>query len=106
MKRKIHKDAEGHRGDFMRVMQENVSLIKEINELRREIKALKTTSQTAKGRSSKKDGKQGDRELEHQREIIAQLRSEASEQSAELEKLRAQQSGRGGGMSLPPIGAA
>ena len=106
MKRKIHKDAEGHRGDFMRVMQENVSLIKEINELRREIKALKTTSQTAKGRSSKKDGKQGGRELDHQREIIAQLRSEASEQSAELEKLRAQQSGRGGGMSLPPIGAA
>ena len=104
MKRKIHKDAEGHRGDFMRVMQENVSLIKEINELRREIKALKT-SQTAKGRPAKKEGKQGDRELEHQREIIAQLRSEMGEQNAELEKLRLQQSSRGGGMNLPSIGA-
>eukprot|EP00966_Prymnesium_polylepis_P291319 6728865-Prymnesium_polylepis.1 len=30
-----------HRNDNMRMMQENVSLVKEINELRREIKQMK-----------------------------------------------------------------
>ena len=98
MKRKIHKDAHDHRGDFMRVMQENVSLIKEI-------KARKTTSQTVKGQPSKKEGKQGDRELEHQRDIISQLRSKMSVQNKELEKLRTQQSSRGGRQALPPVGA-
>eukprot|EP00286_Rhodomonas_abbreviata_P019738 CAMPEP_0181309260 /NCGR_PEP_ID=MMETSP1101-20121128/11919_1 /TAXON_ID=46948 /ORGANISM="Rhodomonas abbreviata, Strain Caron Lab Isolate" /LENGTH=1189 /DNA_ID=CAMNT_0023415733 /DNA_START=168 /DNA_END=3733 /DNA_ORIENTATION=- len=41
LKRKLSKDMELHKTDSMRIMQENVSLIKEINELRREIKGLK-----------------------------------------------------------------
>merc|ERR1719388_759198 len=41
LKRKLQKDSEVHRIDNMRIMQENVSLIREINDLRREINFLK-----------------------------------------------------------------
>merc|ERR1712054_387290 len=41
LKRKLNKNMELHRNDNSRMMQENVSLIKEINELRREIKNMK-----------------------------------------------------------------
>jgi ribosomal protein S15P/S13E len=41
LKRKLSKDTERHRVESMRIMQENVALIKEINELRREMKAMK-----------------------------------------------------------------
>jgi len=41
LKRKLNKNMELHRNDNMRMMQENVSLVKEINELRREIKQMK-----------------------------------------------------------------
>mmetsp|Transcript_31019 Transcript_31019/g.42984 ORF Transcript_31019/g.42984 Transcript_31019/m.42984 type:complete len:1197 (+) Transcript_31019:119-3709(+) len=46
LKRKLHKDMEMHRQDNMRIMQENVSLIKEINELRREMKQSKQTQRS------------------------------------------------------------
>uniref|UniRef100_A0A5F9C0V8 Cilia and flagella associated protein 57 n=1 Tax=Oryctolagus cuniculus TaxID=9986 RepID=A0A5F9C0V8_RABIT len=38
VKKKVVKEKELHRTDYVRIMQENVSLIKEINELRRELK--------------------------------------------------------------------
>ena len=38
LKRKLARDSELHRSDNLRIMQENVALIKEINELRRELK--------------------------------------------------------------------
>jgi len=41
LKRKLNKNMELHRNDNMRMMQENVSLVKEVNELRREIKQMK-----------------------------------------------------------------
>merc|ERR1711972_655817 len=41
LKRKLEKDSQAHRIDNMRIMQENVSLITEINHLRREINALR-----------------------------------------------------------------
>merc|ERR1719446_41173 len=41
LKRKLNRNMELHRSDNTRMMQENVSLIKEINELRREIKGMK-----------------------------------------------------------------
>merc|ERR1712118_480209 len=41
LKRKLEKDGHVHRIDNMRIMGENVSLIREINDLRREINALK-----------------------------------------------------------------
>ena len=47
LKRKLAKDVESHRVDSVRIMNENVSLIKEVNELRRELKALKGAQKTA-----------------------------------------------------------
>merc|ERR1719410_2527474 len=41
LKRKLEKDSQAHRIDNMRIMQENVTLITEINHLRREINALR-----------------------------------------------------------------
>eukprot|EP00399_MALV-I-05_sp_L67-4_P000141 gene141-48_t len=41
LKRKLAKDSEVHRVDNMRIMQEHVQLIREINDLRREISYLK-----------------------------------------------------------------
>ncbi|CAJ0965111.1 unnamed protein product [Ranitomeya imitator] len=42
LQKKLVKDTEIHRADNVRVMQENVTLIKEINELRRELKISRT----------------------------------------------------------------
>eukprot|EP00884_Botryococcus_braunii_P010879 jgi/Botrbrau1/19793/Bobra.0124s0041.1 len=44
MKRKLQKDIEQHKQDTRRILQENVTLLKEINELRREVKASKAGS--------------------------------------------------------------
>lgn len=41
LKKKVTKDAELHKSETMRIMQENVALIREINELRREMKSMK-----------------------------------------------------------------
>lgn len=41
-RKKLTKDATIHRADNVRIMQENVSLIKEINDLRRELKIART----------------------------------------------------------------
>ena len=41
LKKKLAADVEAHRVEGLRVMQQNVALIKEINELRREIKVGK-----------------------------------------------------------------
>ncbi|XP_010370157.1 cilia- and flagella-associated protein 57 isoform X1 [Rhinopithecus roxellana] len=38
LKKKVVKEGELHRTDYVRIMQENVSLLKEMNELRRELK--------------------------------------------------------------------
>ncbi|XP_012872235.1 PREDICTED: cilia- and flagella-associated protein 57 [Dipodomys ordii] len=42
LKKKVVKESELHRSDYVRIMQENVSLIKEINELRRELKLTRS----------------------------------------------------------------
>ncbi|KAL6068558.1 hypothetical protein STEG23_000961 [Scotinomys teguina] len=42
LKKKVVKESELHRTDYVRIMQENVSLIKEINELRRELKLTRS----------------------------------------------------------------
>ncbi|XP_067423843.1 cilia- and flagella-associated protein 57 isoform X2 [Emydura macquarii macquarii] len=61
LKKKVVKESEIHRADNVRIMQENVSLIKEINELRRELKVTRTQVhdlQSALGlnRKNKKQG--------------------------------------------------
>merc|ERR1719428_1625413 len=47
LKRKLNKNMELHRADNQRMMQENVTLVKEINELRREIKQMKMAQRAA-----------------------------------------------------------
>ncbi|NXN29526.1 CFA57 protein, partial [Nycticryphes semicollaris] len=42
LKRKVVKNQEIHQASYMRIMKENVSLIKEINELRQELKVART----------------------------------------------------------------
>ncbi|KAM6172387.1 cilia- and flagella-associated protein 57 [Erethizon dorsatum] len=42
LKKKVVKEGKLHRTDYVRIMQENVSLIKEINELRRELKLTRS----------------------------------------------------------------
>ncbi|XP_041357286.1 cilia- and flagella-associated protein 57-like [Gigantopelta aegis] len=43
LRKKLEKDSEIHKADNVRIMQENVSLIKEINDLRRELKLARTS---------------------------------------------------------------
>jgi len=47
LKRKLSKNNELHKSDNMRMMQENVTLVKEINDLRREIKQMKLLQRQA-----------------------------------------------------------
>lgn len=58
LRKKLAKDSEIHRADNVRIMQENVSLIKEINDLRRELKIARTQIhdlEAALGMHSKKN---------------------------------------------------
>lgn len=98
LKRKLHKDMEMHRADNMRIMQENVSLIKEINELRREIKTLKQSqrgkelegSASARGRkrsplkSMPNTIEEAGREMELQRLHIEKLQQRIQELERQL----------------------
>merc|ERR1711959_197259 len=60
LKRKLQKDSEVHRQDNMRILQENVALIREINDLRKEISFLMHERQQQRLNVSKgKGGKQG-----------------------------------------------
>ncbi|CAM6094904.1 unnamed protein product [Calypogeia fissa] len=44
LRRKLQKEMEAHHTNHLHIMQENVSLIKELNELRRELKTMKLTA--------------------------------------------------------------
>ncbi|GLC59167.1 hypothetical protein PLESTB_001455600 [Pleodorina starrii] len=112
LKRKLAKDSELHRTDNLRIMQENTALIKEINELRREIKALKgglasgaglggagggkvaSARGGGGGRTSPDGGGGGQaeslrRELDMQRDLIARLREEMMVKEARIKQLEA-----------------
>ena len=70
-------------------MQENVALIKEINELRREIKNHKAL--VARGGSARGDNKEEfSREIEMQRDLIARLRAELESREDRIAQLEAQ----------------
>lgn len=63
LRKKLEKDSEIHKADNVRIMQENVSLIKEINDLRRELKLCRTNihdMEAALGMHSKKNKKSGE----------------------------------------------
>merc|ERR1711924_500799 len=84
LKRKLAKDSEVHRIDNMRIMQENVSLIRVINDLRREINFLKHEQVSLQ--VSEKRAKAGS-QLETQRGL---LEKELAAQREELRQLQVQ----------------
>merc|ERR1719410_923241 len=86
LKRKLEKDSQAHRIDNMRIMQENVTLITEINHLRRELNAMRyerSAQETQALGGSRGDGPmsaaQVDRELTMQREEIKALQYHLNE---------------------------
>ena len=94
LKRKLSKDTDLHKTDSTRIMQENVILIKEINELRREVKSLRQGGHPAATRKGSGTGKRtplsGDdvkgylskdlhKEIDMQREEIQRLRLRVDE---------------------------
>jgi hypothetical protein len=116
LKTKARKDGTAHRADNLRVLHENTALLKEVNELRRELKALKgdkgkpglggalssmsrMSSVAASGAAaggagggsvdaaSARDSAEARREAEMQRELIASLREQLSLRDSRLAAL-------------------
>jgi hypothetical protein len=101
-KRKLAKDVETHKKDNMALMNQNVALIKEINELRRETKMMRqsTSKPAAKAptgassrlgsRAPSRGGLLDDefsRELESARVEITSLRAESDAKDARIAEL-------------------
>ncbi|KAL6752180.1 WD repeat domain 65-like protein [Haematococcus lacustris] len=117
LKRKLAKDSELHRTDNLRIMQENTALIKEINELRREIRSLRgraggtgptmpglAGASMVPGASGAAGGRLGGpvagphahdmteglrKELDMQRELISRMRDDANAKQARIRQLEA-----------------
>ncbi|XP_075770713.1 cilia- and flagella-associated protein 57 isoform X2 [Pelodiscus sinensis] len=116
LKKKVVKESEIHRADNVRIMQENVSLIKEINELRRELKVTRTQVhdlQSALG-LNRKNKKQGIPDTVPSRELLPSpnvLRLNVGEeteriiemQRLEIKCLRDQTQGQEQVLALPPL---
>merc|ERR1712151_291914 len=104
LKRKLLKDSQIHRSDNTRILQENVALIREINDLRREIDYLKKERQQQRLNVSKLKGQSspaarstgasndqaGHREIEQNKQTIDQLRKRIEDQIALRESAAAQ----------------
>nr|XP_048717481.1 cilia- and flagella-associated protein 57 isoform X3 [Caretta caretta] len=116
LKKKVVKESEIHRADNVRIMQENVSLIKEINELRRELKVTRThvhDLQSALG-LNRKNKKQGIPDTVPSRELLPSpsvLRLNVEEeteriiemQRLEIKRLRDQIQGQEQAIALRPL---
>jgi len=112
LKRKLAKDTDLHRYEATRFMQENASLIKEINDLRREIKMLKAqmnrggsapgpakNGKARTGATTPPDTRELDKEISIQRDEIKRLR----ERLVELEALTAVKGRPISRERLPPL---
>merc|ERR1712129_183315 len=87
LQKKLVKDQAGFKGDSTRIMQENVALIKEINELRKEISiAKKMKNQNSKSSRAQTTGSQKRQIKENEEEILELL-----ELKKELEAIDSQQ---------------
>jgi cilia- and flagella-associated protein 57 len=87
LKSKLDKDMQLHRTDNLRIMQENVALIKEINELRREIKMLKSQGCRLPGQGS---DQVDSRQMDMQRDLIGKLREDIRAKEDRIAQLEAQ----------------
>jgi cilia- and flagella-associated protein 57 len=95
LKNKLEKDYQLHRTDNLRIMQENVALLKEINELRREIKQLRAAAALgsaagAGAATSTKDTASSGAELSAALDEATQLRASVATRDARIAALEAQ----------------
>ena len=98
LKKKLIKDNDGHKGDATRIMNENVQLIREINDLRKEIRSIKVnTSQdktSSKGSAFNSSGghsqtmEQVQKEMEMQKHELERLKQKIVEAEALIEQRR------------------
>jgi hypothetical protein len=95
LKKKLSRDVRGRKNDNMRVMQENVALIKEINQMRRELKLMHQVQRQRELNTSEAERslqpvdaswneKEAKRILSIQKEQISYLRKEVEEWQARL----------------------
>merc|ERR1711893_53755 len=125
LRKKLSKDTEIHRADNVRIMQENVSLIKEINDLRRELKIARTqvhdleaalglhrkanqghATETLAQITSTNKNAQLERELEEKKKVIDLQKGEIVKLRHEIRDIEAsgQVSRPPSGAKLPPVG--
>jgi cilia- and flagella-associated protein 57 len=96
LKNKLEMDTQLHRTDNLRIMQENVALLKEINELRREIKQLRAMAAlgSAAGAGAASGGKatgvETAADLSAALDEAAQLRAAVAKRDARIAALEAQ----------------
>ncbi|XP_066480345.1 cilia- and flagella-associated protein 57 isoform X2 [Tiliqua scincoides] len=119
LKKKVIKESEIHRGDYVRIMQENVSLIKEINELRRELKVTRTQIHDLQSalnllqKRKKQPGQSTDLSADRQPSPGIQRLNPEEEteriieiQRIELKHLREQMQGQETALALRPVSGA
>lgn len=97
LKRKLIKDAETNRTDRSRIIGENVTLIKEINELRREVRNVRATKKAAGFIDPNAPRDDVGREVEIQKAEIVRLRSRLAELERQLHA-----AGKPVSMATPP----
>lgn len=96
LRKKLAKDTEIHQADNVRVMQENVTLIKEINDLRRELKIARTQVHDLEAtmylmRKHQHGGGQfGNEDTQRINESAIEARKLVDLQKQEMRRLRAQ----------------
>ncbi|KAK7495825.1 hypothetical protein BaRGS_00012815 [Batillaria attramentaria] len=86
LRKKLEKDSEIHKADNVRIMQENVSLIKEINDLRRELKLCRTNihdMEAALGLHSQKNKKGGGMDQQSAMQLVSKQPSALMDQKME-----------------------
>ena len=115
----ITKDSTNHRQEYINFMRNNVVLLQEVNDLRKEVKTLRhqqkqqlsyhkdmmDSTQSADERESPKEGKitLNEKELKMQDAKIDELTKELSRLQDENSDLNARAKGSRGGKRLPPI---
>ena len=103
LKRKVHQDAEQHKEEISGVMVENLSLIKEIHELRKEIRNIRNSAPTEVATPTSpavtQSTKEAPKELETNRAEIQRLRVKIDD----LEKALASKVRPASGTRLPPV---
>ncbi|XP_064605218.1 cilia- and flagella-associated protein 57-like [Liolophura sinensis] len=121
LRKKLTKDSEIHRADNVRIMQENVSLIKEINDLRRELKMARTQIHDLEAAlglhrkqkntdqntlaiiAAKTPGALMERDLDERRKIIDLQKIEIRRLRNQIEEFGLMSRTSSGNMRLPPM---